>query len=185
MFSCRHRVPSPDRGLSGSRRRANRLPSPRRARPGRPVAAFHQDKEERSRPQFRDRQIQIPGRRGQHPSVPTHYIVRGSTLIQVVEHRTSSVAYPVTADPWWGLQFKITSTTANKLVAIFGSGAAAATIVAAVCTGLIVGIPCGAAAAVVAGLLAGGAAVLAYCNAGGRGLYINESWNGWVWCTGV
>lgn len=35
--------------------------------------------------------------------IPTRYEIRGSTLVQVVEHRgQESVAYPVTADPWLG-----------------------------------------------------------------------------------
>lgn len=34
--------------------------------------------------------------------VPTHYEVRESTLVQVVEHRKADVSYPVTADPWLG-----------------------------------------------------------------------------------
>lgn len=35
--------------------------------------------------------------------VPTHYEIRGSALVQIVEHRgQESVAYPVTADPWLG-----------------------------------------------------------------------------------
>lgn len=35
--------------------------------------------------------------------VPTHYEIAGSTLTQVVEHH-EGVAYPVTADPWLGIQ---------------------------------------------------------------------------------
>lgn len=35
--------------------------------------------------------------------VPTHYELRGSALVQVVEHRgQEGVVYPVTADPWMG-----------------------------------------------------------------------------------
>lgn len=32
--------------------------------------------------------------------VPTHYELRGATVVQVVEHRSPSVLYPVVADPW-------------------------------------------------------------------------------------
>lgn len=35
--------------------------------------------------------------------VPTHYEIRGSSLVQVVEHQNrNNVSYPVTADPWLG-----------------------------------------------------------------------------------
>lgn len=34
-----------------------------------------------------------------HNAVPTHYEVRGSSLVQIVEHRNGNVAYPVVADP--------------------------------------------------------------------------------------
>jgi hypothetical protein len=34
--------------------------------------------------------------------VPTHYEIDGTTLIQVVEHRSGDYAYGITADPHWG-----------------------------------------------------------------------------------
>ena len=34
--------------------------------------------------------------------VPTHYEIRGNKLIQVVEHLSLNVAYPVVADPYYG-----------------------------------------------------------------------------------
>ncbi|MGV3016877.1 hypothetical protein [Rothia sp. 88186D007BW] len=34
--------------------------------------------------------------------VPTRYEIRGSSLVQVIEHDTPGVDYPVTADPFWG-----------------------------------------------------------------------------------
>jgi len=33
-------------------------------------------------------------------SVPTHYEVRGASVVQVVQHRDGAVQYPVVADPW-------------------------------------------------------------------------------------
>lgn len=33
--------------------------------------------------------------------VPTHFEIRGTTIVQVVEHRGEGFAYPITADPWW------------------------------------------------------------------------------------
>ena len=35
-------------------------------------------------------------------SVPTHYEVKGNTVTQVVDHG-SQYAYPIVADPWWGI----------------------------------------------------------------------------------
>lgn len=34
--------------------------------------------------------------------VPTHYDLRGNTLVQVVDHTSASFQYPVVADPWLG-----------------------------------------------------------------------------------
>jgi len=115
--------------------------------------------------------------------VATHYKVAGSKLIQIVDHRAKGVTYPVVADPWWGYQWYLSSTSTNQLIAAIGTGAGLSTIVAAVCTGTIVGIPCGIVAGVVAGLLTISAGVYAWCNAAGRGIVINRTWNGITWCT--
>ncbi len=46
-----------------------------------------------------------------HP-VNTHYEIRGNDLVQVVDHRVDGVVYPVTADPWLGIDlFDWTSRT--------------------------------------------------------------------------
>jgi hypothetical protein len=45
-------------------------------------------------------------------SVPTHYEIRGQELVQVVDHRTADVTYPVTADPWWSTAWKIAKCAA-------------------------------------------------------------------------
>jgi hypothetical protein len=45
-------------------------------------------------------------------AVPTHYEIHGQELVQVVEHRTSDVTYPVTADPWWSTAWKIAKCAA-------------------------------------------------------------------------
>lgn len=34
--------------------------------------------------------------------VATHYDVRGTTVVQVIDHRAAGLAYPVVADPWLG-----------------------------------------------------------------------------------
>lgn len=35
-------------------------------------------------------------------SVPTHYAIDGSTVIQYVEHKAGTYTYPIVADPWLG-----------------------------------------------------------------------------------
>jgi hypothetical protein len=35
-------------------------------------------------------------------TIPTHYVVSGSTLTQVIEHQSLQYAYPIVADPWLG-----------------------------------------------------------------------------------
>jgi hypothetical protein len=115
--------------------------------------------------------------------VPTHFEVEGTTLVQVVEHRAAGVAYPVVADPWWGLQYTVSSTSANRLSALLYGGAGVAGIVAAICSGTIVGLPCGAAVGIAAGLLAIGGAALSWCNAKGKGIHINLFWTGLITCT--
>lgn len=116
-------------------------------------------------------------------SVPTHYETNGNALVQVVEHCAAKTAYPVVADPWWGLQYKVSATSANKIIAAMATGGGAAAIAALICTGTIVGIPCGVALGVATGLIAIGGGVVAWCNAAGRGININTFWNGWMTCT--
>ncbi|MGV1003547.1 MAG: hypothetical protein ACOYEV_02025 [Candidatus Nanopelagicales bacterium] len=116
-------------------------------------------------------------------AVPTHYELRGSSIIQVVDHRAEGIAYPVTADPWWGWQFRISSTASNRAIALLNHGVGVAGIVSAICSGSIVGLPCGAAWVIAARILAIGGGVLGCCNARGRGIIVNMNWNGWLWCT--
>lgn len=116
-------------------------------------------------------------------AVPTHYEVDGDILTQVVDHTSGSFEYPITADPWWGKQYKLSSKDANKLAAALAGGGSATGIVAAICSGTIVGLPCGVVAGVAAGLQGIGATAIYWCNAGGKGININLFWNGWVTCT--
>lgn len=46
--------------------------------------------------------------------VATRYEIEGSTLVQVVEHTTSNVAYPVTADPYLGIALIQSGRWVNK-----------------------------------------------------------------------
>lgn len=115
--------------------------------------------------------------------VNSHYEVAGSTLVQVVAHKAQGVAYPVVADPWWGMQYAISAASANRLAALLFTGAGISGIVAAICGGSVVGIPCGVAYGVAAGLLSIGGGVISYCNANGRGIYLNVTWNNVIWCS--
>jgi hypothetical protein len=115
--------------------------------------------------------------------VPTHYDVRGSTVVQVVDHSSSSIAYPVSADPWWGLRFYLSNTSAQRLAAALAGGASASAIVAGVCSASIVGLPCGAIASITGGLIGMGSAAVWYCSAPGRGIVVNRTWWGTTWCT--
>lgn len=54
----------------------------------------------------------------------------------------AGVTYPVVTDPWWGLQYRVSSKSANRLVALLAGGAGASGIVAVICSGSIVAVPC-------------------------------------------
>lgn len=40
--------------------------------------------------------------------VPTHFEIAGTTLTQVVDHRSGPYAYPIVADPFWDTAWKVT-----------------------------------------------------------------------------
>jgi len=98
-------------------------------------------------------------------SVPTHYEVRGSTLIQVVEHQDAGFAYPIVADPtytyWWGGKTWVPANAVN---------------VQQVAAALAAFIAVAPAAIVSAGL--------GLCNQAGKGIWVYWTWAGHVWCTG-
>ena len=114
--------------------------------------------------------------------VPTSFSVTEAGLVQLVEV-TEDMAFPVVADPWWGIQYKISSKSANRLSSLLNGGAGVSTIVAAICAGTVVGIPCGVAYGVAAGLLVIGGSVVSWCNSKGRGININKPWAGPIYCT--
>lgn len=114
--------------------------------------------------------------------IATSFAVTDEGLVQEVEI-TENTAFPVVADPWWGIQYKISSKSANRLAALLNGGAGVSGIVAAICGGSIVGIPCGVAYGVAAGLLAIGGAVVSWCNSKGKGININKPWVGPIYCT--
>ncbi|WCC79705.1 hypothetical protein O6R08_09465 [Cutibacterium equinum] len=56
--------------------------------------------------------------------VPTHFEVRGNTLIQVVEHKSRAFTYPITADPsWWNNTKKWLKKTGSKVASKANSAA--------------------------------------------------------------
>ncbi|HEX7305807.1 hypothetical protein [Lentzea sp.] len=48
-------------------------------------------------------------------AVPSHFETDGTTLTQVIEHTSSSVSYPVVADPWWSWIVKLVKFTVKKI----------------------------------------------------------------------
>jgi hypothetical protein len=65
-------------------------------------------------------------------AVPTRYVVAGSTLTQVVDHRSADFAYPVVADPsvrpcnWWTAAcFKFSNLEVRRINASWATGAGA------------------------------------------------------------
>jgi hypothetical protein len=99
-------------------------------------------------------------------SVPTHYEIDGTSLIQVVDHAADDFTYPIVADPrytyWWGGKEWWSASRVNvSLIATAVAG--------------YVGMP-GVA------LIAGSA--IALCNQAGRGIWVYWTWAGHVWCTG-
>lgn len=110
-------------------------------------------------------------------AVDTHYEIRGDSVIQVVDHTTPGVAYPVVADPqmlWfpWGYAFKFTHSETKKI-----ANAASDTQALAIACGLIASAPgsvaCGIAGFVLASFAANwvkGVARRGHC------LQINTVW---------
>jgi len=61
--------------------------------------------------------------------VKTYFKIRNNTLIQVVEHKVSGIAYPVVADPvigrhWWGYSYYFNRSETNNIMFATGAGTA-------------------------------------------------------------
>lgn len=53
--------------------------------------------------------VEIPWARDANgATVPTHYEIAGTTLTQVIDHRSGPYAYPIVADPFWDTAWKVT-----------------------------------------------------------------------------
>lgn len=109
-------------------------------------------------------------------SVPTHYEIEGSTLVQVVEF-TDDTAFPVVADPrfWWGWNVFASNRAVDKALKLIGAGTATVGLVTAA---LGIGGAAGAASVsgLVAALMAFGYAFLDGCNYNNRGVLLGQSW---------
>jgi hypothetical protein len=84
--------------------------------------------------------------------VPTHYVVAGDSVVQVIDHKGSGFAYPIVADPllkWfpWGYAIKFTKAETKRIAATASDSAALS-----VMCGLIASAP-GAVACGLAGLI--------------------------------
>ena len=111
-------------------------------------------------------------------SVATHFEIRGSALVQVVEHDRAGVAYPVVADPsvsyctlggWYPAQcFKWTRAETRAAGSLVAGGAGAAVVAADMCkaAGGAVGTTCKAAIAVV--FTAASGTILSASNTAGK-----------------
>ncbi len=81
---------------------------------------------------------------------------------------------------WFGLQIKLNSCDANRLIGTMTGGGGVAGIIAVLAStgvGTVV-------AGVAAGILAIGAGVVAWCAADGNGLILDYSYAGPSWCAG-
>jgi hypothetical protein len=118
-------------------------------------------------------------------SVPTHFVVDGLALVQVVNHRGPGVTYPVTADPWWGRSFRLGPHAASRLISALDYDAVGVGGVALLCSAGIVGLPCAAVAGLAAMLFGMGVVYFRHCSAGGRGFKLNVTWTGLPWCSSL
>lgn len=51
--------------------------------------------------------------------VPTHYEIAGTTLTQIIDHRSGPYAYPIVADPFWDTAWKVTKCAAAVAGTVF------------------------------------------------------------------
>lgn len=111
-------------------------------------------------------------------AIETSYQLSGDSLVQVVEHRSAGVAYPVVADPafWWGWNIYLSKAVVQQLADVVAAGGNAATV-----AGLLlarvpgVGTVAGGTIALAGALISFGAAMLRVCDLG-RGVYVGQTW---------
>jgi hypothetical protein len=121
-------------------------------------------------------------------SVPTGYQIKGTTLVQVIDHH--GAAYPVVGDPkfsksWWGWTVKLKASEFSKVQAAVNAGAGALAVAAAVCGTSTAGLcaPGSVALAALSGFLWVSISVVQLC-ANSKGVDIHRSWVGGIWCSG-
>lgn len=111
-------------------------------------------------------------------AIPTHYELTGSSVVQIVEHRSEGVVYPVVADPgfWWGWNVYLSKAVVQQVADVIAASGNAATV-----AGLLlakvpgVGSVAGGTVALAGALISFGAAVLRVCDLG-RGVYVGHTW---------
>lgn len=130
---------------------------------------------------------------GPASAAPTHTARTHAAAVQAAPAMSTAAARSILANAakstcvgknnssiqWFGHQIKLNSCNANRLSAGLAIGAAGAGVVTAILAATGVG---GAVAGVIAAVLAGLSGVIAFCNANGRGIILDESWAGVAWC---
>lgn len=113
-------------------------------------------------------------------SVPTHYEVDGNVVVQVVDHTSADLVYPVVADPtlhWWGIEWLLSKSQTDKLILYMNTGVGAAGVTALLCAGTIAGaVPCGIGYGLVAAIGGIGSGFVSYCNRGSNGIKLRYNW---------
>jgi len=51
--------------------------------------------------------------------VPTHFEIAGTTLTQIIDHRSGPYAYPIVADPFWDTAWKVTKCAGAIAATVF------------------------------------------------------------------
>ncbi len=112
--------------------------------------------------------------------VATHYEVEGNVVVQVVDHTSTDVTYPVVADPtvhWWGIEWLLSKSQTDKLILYMNTGVGAAGVTALLCAGTIAGaVPCGIGYGLVAAIGGIGSGFVSYCNRGSNGIKLRYNW---------
>lgn len=114
-------------------------------------------------------------------SIATRYEVVGNSIVQHVDHRGSSTAYPVVADPkfWWGWNVFVSNATVGKITTLLLGGVAATTLARALINFIPgIGTLAGNVTQLASALLGFGAAAINICNIKRKGVFF-----GWTWVT--
>lgn len=122
--------------------------------------------------------------------IPLRYAAISSTEVRIENPVNSALDNDVKIQEWWGRRIVLDNEGANQFAALLGAVAGGTATQAAACAVITGGsgvlaplVPlCVAGGAITAGLFGIGAAAVAYCNAGGRGIILYAPWTGGFWC---